>query len=242
MKKNHFNSKFFLIDLIFLGLSSWFFFACESSPPEIVDVQWQINIVERLDTKSFEENLTFFVFAKDDDGESDLESLYLMHDDSEQFWKLTKDTWSVKSGNNETWIGCADMVMPDNSPIPRGDYRVLLYDASGTKSEKSIKIDTVVINPKRVKFPSIRGEKGLLLLESNFENTIAIFFDRNRRYIDSVMIEYDKTLVERFPRYRELAQSSGAQLFLYVWDTRKGYGIMSGPYSGLYDDAMQVNK
>lgn len=218
-----------------------FFAACETSPPEIVDVQWQINIVERLDTKIFEENLTFFVFAKDEDGDSDLESLYLLHDDSEQYWKFTKDSWVVKSGDNETWIGSADVVMPDSSPIPRGNYRVVLYDASGTKSEKSIKIDTVVINPKRVKFPSIRGEKGLFLLESNFENTVAIYFDRNQRYIDSLVIEYDKTLVERFPRYRELSKASGSQLYLYVWDTRKGYGVMSGPYSGLYDDAMQID-
>ena len=225
---------FFLLTL-FLSIG------CDSSEPEILDVQWQINIIERRDKTLYEENLCIFVSVKDEDGEGDLESLFILHDSSELYWKFSKDSWTASKSDGEYWIGSSDIVMPDGSAIPRGEYRIVVYDASGAKSVFPIKIDTVVINPKRIPFPSIKGENSMISLESKLENVFAILFDQNSRFIDTFVIEYDKNLLEQFPRYRDLSLQSKNQLFLYVWDSRKGYGVMSGPYIGLYDDATKSN-
>lgn len=226
------------LSLIFFAISLYSLFcACESSAPEIVDVQWQINVINNLDTHSFAETLSFFVYAKDDDGESDLESVYLMHDDSEQYWYWTKDKWMTQKDNGETWIGSSDIVMPDNSPIPRGDYRALVYDASGAKAEFPFKLDTVVINPSRVKFPSISASNGIVTIDTNLENIYALLYNKSKRLMDSSLIEFDKMEILSFPKNVELTRASGNMLYLYAFDSRKGYGVISGPFVGLYDDA-----
>lgn len=215
-------------------------FCCDASEPEIVDVQWQINIIEKRDKTLFEENLSLFVSVKDEDGESDIESLFILHDSSELYWKFTKENWSISKSDGEYWIGSSDIVMPDSSPIPRGEYRVVVYDASGAKAVFPIKIDTVVINPKRVSFPFIQGENQMIVLDSKLENVFTILYDQHNRFMDSFVIEYDKTPIEQFPRYNDLSLQSKNKLFLYVWDSRKGYGVLSGPYIGLYDDATKA--
>lgn len=226
---------------LFLGVFSVFFFSCETTAPEILSIQWQINIIERLDSGGYEENLTFHVSASDEDGNEDLTSLYLMHDSSEQYWSLSSENWISNSVDGEFWIGSSDITMPDGSPIPRGDYRVVLYDAAGEKVEKEFKIDTVVIDPKKVTFPKITGKDDIIYLESPLTNVNALIYDRNRRFVDSAIVEFDKTPLTQFPRYRDLTEQSRNQLFLYVWEREKGYGIVSGPIVGLYDEAKKTD-
>lgn len=224
---------FLLISIFLVGL----FFSCETSPPEIVDIYWQINIVERLDLGSYEENLTFFLYASDEDGEDDLVSIFIIHDESEQYWSLAAETWTVNTGDGEYWVGSSDIVMPDGSPIPRGDYRIVLYDAAGEKTEETLRIDTVIIKPTEIDFPSISGKDSIITVDSTLDNLMIILYNRNRRFIESAIVEFDKTPLQRFPRYREMTKQSRNQLYLYVWAAEKGYGIMSGPVIGLYDDA-----
>lgn len=211
--------------------------ACEASAPEIIDMQWQINVVERLDMDLYEENLSFFIYASDEDGEDDISSIFLLHDESEQYWSLSSENWTVNTSGGEYWVGSSDIVMPDGSPIPRGDYRIVLYDAAGEKAEETIRIDTVVIKPDELEFPSISAKLNTITVSTPFENPMVLLFDRNRRFVDSAMIEFDNTPLQRFPRYRDLTSQSRNQLYLYVWDTEKGYGLISGPVIGLYDEA-----
>ena len=211
--------------------------SCETSAPEIISTYWQINIVERKDLGGFEENLVFFLYATDDDGDDDLASIFLMHDESEEYWSISSENWTVNTTDGEYWVGSSDIVMHDGSPIPRGAYRVVLYDEAGEKGETSIKLDTVIIKPNKINFPEIVGKNGVVTLKSQFKNTMLLLYDRNRRFVDSSIIEFDKIPIQKFPRYRDLTSQSRNQLYLYAWDSENGYGIISGPTIGLYDEA-----
>jgi len=221
---------------------SFISFSCETSAPEIISSYWQINIVERKDLGRFEENLVFFLYATDEDGDDDLSSIFLMHDESEQYWSIDSDSWTVNSSDGEHWVGSSDIVMPDGSPIPRGDYRVVLYDGAGEKCETTINLDTVIIDPKKIEFPEIIGKDDIITVNSVLDNVMLLLYDRNRRFVDSAMVEFDKTPLLQFPRYRDLTNQSRNQLYLYVWDSENGYGIISGPKIGLYDEAKKEIK
>ncbi len=224
---------------VLLALSFMIFlFACETTPPEILSVQWQINLIEKIDTRVIEENLTVFVSIADEDGVEDIETLHILHDETEQFWSFDASTWTVQTMDEEHWIGNANIVMPDRSPIPRGKYRLLIYDSAGERSEEIINLNTVVIDPKKIKFPTISAKNGIVTTETTYNNTNLVLFDRNSRFVESFLLEYDNILIERIPRYRELTMLRGMQAYLYVWLEEEGYGIMTGPKRGLYDDAM----
>ncbi|MCK5198132.1 MAG: hypothetical protein KAR21_07265, partial [Spirochaetales bacterium] len=93
--------------------------------PEIGQVVWQINFL-RTPLESFgHQELSVFVLVEDEDGIGDIESIYLIHDESELFWKLNPDSWKHKVLGGKNWIGSNSIRMGDSSSLPAGNYRLL---------------------------------------------------------------------------------------------------------------------
>ncbi|MCX7948566.1 MAG: hypothetical protein N2509_00485 [Treponemataceae bacterium] len=74
-------------------------FACSSQPPRIEGIR--LRLVYAQKEGKIEESLSLFVAPADDDGFEDLEELYLIHDESQLYWKLTRQDWlSIEEGEN----------------------------------------------------------------------------------------------------------------------------------------------
>ncbi len=107
---------------------------CETSAPELYDLQWLLVDFDDRDLDRRYERLSVFVRAADADGLDDLDELYVIHDGGELFWRATADTWTRDQRDGATWIGAASLAMPGEQPFPAGDYRVLLIDAGGERA------------------------------------------------------------------------------------------------------------
>jgi hypothetical protein len=107
--------------------------ACETSAPELYELQWVLVDFDDRDLDRRYERLSVFVRAADADGLEDLEELYVIHDGGELFWRTTADTWTRDERDDATWIGAASLAMPGEQPFPAGEYRVLLIDAGGER-------------------------------------------------------------------------------------------------------------
>ena len=100
--------------------------ACETSPPELYELQWLLLDFDDRELDQRYESLSLFVRAGDADGADDLDELYLIFDDGELFWRLTAATWTRTEHEGATWIGSSTISMPGREPFPPGEYRLLL--------------------------------------------------------------------------------------------------------------------
>ena len=107
--------------------------ACETSPPELYELQWLLLDFDDRELGQRYESLSLFVRAGDADGGDDLDELYLIFDDGELFWRLTAATWTRTEHEGATWIGSSTISMPGQQPFPPGEYRLLLLDRGGQR-------------------------------------------------------------------------------------------------------------
>ena len=115
------------------------FQSCSGAPPEIQGVNWQKIYRVEGNTAVFDK-LSLFVNVYDEDGEGDIESLYLISDTDEIFWKLTEQEWNRKSIDTRLWIGSNGLKAADGMPPPEGKYRIIAVDKGGDRNTKEIYI------------------------------------------------------------------------------------------------------
>jgi hypothetical protein len=128
--------------------------ACVGKPPEILRLQWQLVLVSDQELGREFITLSLFVRPNDPDGFDDLAELYLINDEQELFWKLPSDSWQ-KSAGTEPWIGSNGVRLPDGSPLPAGEYRVLLRDVGGDSVEQSFRLPAVTGEQLRRLLPRV---------------------------------------------------------------------------------------
>ena len=134
-------NKYHIPTVLLLMLSiSLFTLSCSGKPPEIMKINWQVNIEKSLDKKIVFESLSIFVEANDPDGIDDIEYLYIINDAQELYWELNENNWIKEKKGDETWIGSNHIVMPDGSSFPSGIYRIILRDIGGDSDEREISI------------------------------------------------------------------------------------------------------
>ena len=107
--------------------------ACETSPPELYELQWLLLDFDDRELGQRYESLSLFVRAGDADGADDLDELYVIFDGGELFWRLTAATWIRAEHEGATWIGSTTLSMPGREPFPAGEYRLLLLDLGGQR-------------------------------------------------------------------------------------------------------------
>jgi hypothetical protein len=88
-----------------------------------------------------EERFSFFVIVEDDDGMENLDILYLYHDREGLRWTLSPEDWISFAEEDRTWIGSRAIAMIDEDSLPRGQYRAVLINKGGERTERSFSFD-----------------------------------------------------------------------------------------------------
>ena len=117
-----------------LGLAA---VGCELNPPQVQQLFWQRTVVEDRELDAIYQRLSVFVQADDADGQEDLASLFVIHDDQRLFWGFDSQTWSEVTRSGATWIGSNALSLPAGGDLPAGRYRVVVQDASGELDQQS---------------------------------------------------------------------------------------------------------
>ncbi len=109
--------------------------SCSGASPVIYDYTWDLRAQWDYPGQRYEK-LDVHILADDDDGFSEIYEVYLIHDESERYWRIIQDDWKTIEVDEVTWI--AVQVVTENYQIlPRGKYRILILDFSGFKDERS---------------------------------------------------------------------------------------------------------
>jgi hypothetical protein len=122
--------------LYFLLFLVW---SCSQSEPEIS--YGSLELVYYENGGNPVERFTFFVLPRDSDGMEDLEDLWLYHDWDGLSWHLTSGDWIAQTLDGNVWIGSRAIAMDDNGPLPRGQFRAVLADKGGSRSERLLSFD-----------------------------------------------------------------------------------------------------
>jgi hypothetical protein len=178
MKKN---VLFYLILLATL----WPVISCSHVEPRILYGSLELVYYE-TDGKP-EERFNFFVIPEDDDGIENLVELYLYHDRDGLRWLITADDWVSFQNEGTTWIGSRSIAMIGGDALPRGQYRAVLLNKGGEKTERLISFD--VPEEPRFPFPSFIITGDNYRLESRYPRNHFICYDAQGNFVRTVELK-----------------------------------------------------
>ena len=157
-------------------------FSCSQSDPEIVHGSLELVYYENGGNPV--ERFTFFVLPRDDDGVDDLEELWLYHDWEGLSWHLTSSNWTKETIEGDLWIGSRAITMEDGSPLPRGQFRAVLMDKGGNRTERNLSFDTPADREPPFPFLSITGDR--YHIESQYPRQNLLVYDNEGNYLVTV--------------------------------------------------------
>jgi hypothetical protein len=134
-----------------------------------------------------EERFSFFILPEDDDGIDNLVELYLYHDREGLRWLLTPDDWITYENEDQTWIGSRGISMIDAGPLPRGQYRAVLVNQGGERTERTFSFDPP--GGSRHPFPSLNIADGIYRIESDYPVHRFLCYDNQGNLVTTLLIE-----------------------------------------------------
>ncbi len=204
------------------------FYGCSGSAPEIGQLIWQINYKQAAEGSSVYTSLSIFILTADKDGIEDVDSVYLINDDAELFWKLDRESWTIKLLEGNNWIGSNSLQMNDGSSLPSGLYRVVVIDKAGERDSREFNIikDMLYFSKER-SFPELYIDSDVAVISEYSENTLWIYDEKmvilKNININSGEINLDIINNDTANRARWIS--------LYSFDSDRGTGYIRGPYS-----------
>ena len=216
--------------LTMVALAAALLAACTGSPPEILEVLWEVRIERDRDSGLFFQALSVFVKPHDPDGSDDLEELYLIHDDQELFWRLDADTWVQSGSGQDLWIGSNAFRLPDGSRLPAGEYRILLRDAGGEAAEQTIRVDTPSLEEARRYLPEVSiTREAIRLAPADRAHTLWLY-GPDQAVVASVEVPRGG---QPLPALRAgyPALQSGFRFKVYTRIEALNLGVIVGPYA-----------
>jgi hypothetical protein len=134
-----------------------------------------------------EERFSFFVIAEDDDGIENLDELYLYHDQEGLRWLLPADDWAFIEEEGKTWIGSRAITMPGGETLPRGQYRAVLVNKGGDRTERTFSFDAP--ESPRHPFPLFTINEGRYTIESRYPQHFLICYDETGNYLSTIPVD-----------------------------------------------------
>ena len=113
------------------------FLSCSGADPILYQVNTQLQVYWEYPFEHYE-RLLVQVLADDDDGYEEIYEIYIIHDETEQYWRVTKDDWGTIEKDGNEWIVLTEVVSTNNKNLPRGEYRIVILDLSGYRDEQTI--------------------------------------------------------------------------------------------------------
>ena len=199
---------------------------CQNSAPRVESTDWELFRIKSTVDGEVYERLSLFLAAVDDEGVEDLDQLYLYHPESRLYWELTVEEWEEKNREGREWIGCSSFEGIDR--LPRGEYRYILIDRAGDRSEESLFLDQPLATGEEEEFfPSLRRKGDILLLETGGEEAFIVAEAAEGR----VLAGY-RSRDERIPlgSLGEPGERESNDWYLFVYREAFGWYAGSGPY------------
>jgi hypothetical protein len=145
----------FLATLAMAALSA----ACGGKPPQIAAIEWRIETRPSL---------------SDEDGAEDIEQIWVLNDRERLAWGFDNATWTKKTEGDAVWIGSAGLTLSDYSKIPKGEYRILVLDRAGERSERDFSVDA---DHPGTPAPVLALSGGSLSLGSAWPENVVLAYD-----------------------------------------------------------------
>jgi hypothetical protein len=134
-----------------------------------------------------EERFSFFVIAEDDDGIENLDELYLYHDQEGLRWLLPSDDWASLEEEGKIWIGSRAIAMPGGETLPRGQYRAVLVNKGGERTERTFTFDAP--ESSRYVFPLFSINDDQYTIESQYPQHFLICYDETGNYLKTIPVD-----------------------------------------------------
>ncbi|MCK5196885.1 MAG: hypothetical protein KAR21_00955 [Spirochaetales bacterium] len=196
--------------------------------PEIGQVVWQVNFL-RSPLESLEhQELSVFMLIEDEDGIEDIESIYLIHDESELFWKLNQNSWKQKVLGGKNWIGSNSIRMSDSSNLPAGNYRLVVIDRAGERDTREFNLSGKMLEIKNGEsFPKLIIGSDIVINSRFSDNTLWIY-DESMEILKNIRIETGKISMDII---NNDTGDRARWVSIYSFDAETGTGLIRGPYS-----------
>jgi len=177
MKKFIILTRLLLLPLLIILAGS-----CSRAEPKILFGYMELVYYPQND--GFAERYSFFILPEDDDGVENLDELYLYHDREGLRWILTYADWIKHEEGGQTWIGSRNIVMHDNLPMPRGQYRAVLVNKGGESTERRFTYD----GPEYPPFPHpvLTVGEGSYKIDSQYPENRFIGYDQQGNIAQTV--------------------------------------------------------
>lgn len=199
---------------------------CSGNPPEILNSRWTLVLFDDRERDRVYEYLSVGILARDEDGQDDLESLSIVNDSSELYWRVSQDKWTKRQVRQETWFAIDSLTTAELLPLPRGTYRLILSDYSGTRAETSISV-----NPPKTAdevFPSIKAGKNSIQLSSGKGEVSLLVKSAAGALLGSFTLKKGDNPLGPIVSNQQI-KSQAKHLYLYEYG-EGGTARVSGPY------------
>jgi hypothetical protein len=143
----------------------------EVPPP----AEYTADIPEKISPPDIIERYSFFVIPEDEDGLEDLDRLELCYDREGLIWSLSSEDWISLQYEEQTWIGSRSIAMIDGETLPRGQFRAVLVDKGGDRSERLFAFDAPA--EARFSFPFCVISEGSYRIDSFYPDNYFICYD-----------------------------------------------------------------
>ncbi|MDR1257404.1 MAG: hypothetical protein LBJ86_06625 [Spirochaetaceae bacterium] len=161
------------------------FSSCTRSSPTIAYSTMSLNYIEG-DT-GVTPSLSFFVLADDDDGYEDIDELRLYSDYEGLSWVFKADEWIRHDEAGNTWIGARNIAMAGGETFPSGQYRAVLVDKAGERSERTFGFDVPEI--PRFAFPKLAINEDSYTITSEYPENYFLCYGQDGAYRRYVRLE-----------------------------------------------------
>jgi len=165
-----------LIPLLFILLLA---VSCSRTEPKIAF--GFIELIYYQDNNKPQERFSFFIIPEDEEGIENLADLYLYHDREQLRWHIKSEDWISYAHDGKTWIGSRSIAIGEDEILPRGQYRAVLVNKGGEKSERNFSFDAP--EDPRFPFPTLDINNGQYTVNSQYPSNRLVCYDEQGSYV-----------------------------------------------------------
>jgi hypothetical protein len=170
--------------LVPLFLAIFFAGSCSRTEPKIAF--GFMELVYYQSGNKPEERFSFFIIPEDEEGIENLDDLYLYHDREQLRWHISSEDWVTYVHEGKTWIGTRGIAIGNDESLPRGQYRAVLVNKGGEKSERDFSFDAPE-NP-RFPFPSLNITWRIYIVNSSYPVNHLVCYDEQGNYVHTALL------------------------------------------------------
>ena len=162
-----------IILVVFIAIS------CSRSEPKIAF--GFIELVYYQEKDKPQERFSFFIIPEDEEGVENLADLYLYNDREQLRWHIKSEDWVSYVQDGKTWIGTRSIAIGEDEILPRGQYRAVLVNKGGEKSERNFSFDAP--DDPRFPFPVLEVNGGEYTVSSEYPSNRLVCYDDEGNYV-----------------------------------------------------------